>query len=203
MATFRIRLGFGLGLMLSMPIVLAAQIEDVQSFLSEVVVYGVIFVALVFALVVYTMRLRDDRSVPLAKVVEGRGLVHSVETDAPVTECVRIMARRKIGAVLVMDGERLSGIFTERDALNKVLAAGLDPNSTRVSAVMTRDPEYVSPSVTVGAAMKLITSRRFRHLPVVQDGKVIAVVSSGDLTHWLVRDRMAQAQKLEDLAVSS
>ncbi len=178
----------------------AAQLEQVQNFFNEFVIYlGVLFVVL-FGLYVYFMRLRDDRSAPLAKVVEERGPVHSVAPDAPVTECARIMAERRIGAVLVMDGEKLCGIFTERDALNKVMAAGLDARATKVSAVMTRDPTYVSPSVTVGEAMELVTARRFRHLPVVDGGKVLAVVSSGDLTHWLVKDNVGAKRELVDLA---
>ena len=98
-----------------------------------------------------------------------------------------------------MDGERLIGIFTERDALNKVLAGGLDPGNTKVSEVMTRDPYCVPPTTTVGDAMELITTRRFRHLPIVDNGKVLAVVSSGDLTHWLVQDQMGEVRELVDL----
>jgi CBS domain-containing protein len=102
-----------------------------------------------------------------------------------------------------MDGGRLIGIFTERDALNKVLAGGLDPGNTNVSEVMTKDPYCISPTTTVGDAMKLITKRRFRHLPIVDNGKVLAVVSSGDLTHWLVQDQIGEVQELVDLAVRS
>jgi CBS domain-containing protein len=102
-----------------------------------------------------------------------------------------------------MDGERLIGIFTERDALNKVLAAGLDSFGTKVSEVMTKDPHCIVPTTTVGEAMELVTTRRFRHLPVVENGKVLAVVSSGDLTHWLVKDQAGEVQTLVDLAARS
>ncbi|MEK7877412.1 MAG: CBS domain-containing protein, partial [Pseudomonadota bacterium] len=97
----------------------------------------------------------------------------------------------------------LIGIFTERDALNKVLAAGLDPVNTKVSAVMTKDPYCIPPTTTVGEAMQLVTQRRFRHLPIVENGKVLAVVSSGDLTHWLVKDQLREVQELVDLAARS
>ena len=110
------------------------------------------------------------------------------------------MTAEKIGALMVMDGERLKGIFTERDALNKVLADGLDPGSTKVSEVMTKDPYSIPPTTTVGDAMELITRRRFRHFPIVENGKVLAVVSSGDLTHWLVEDQIGEVQELVDLA---
>jgi CBS domain-containing protein len=82
----------------------------------------------------------------------------------------------------------------------KVLACGLDPNKTTVSEVMTKDPFCVGPTTTVGEAMKVVTTRRFRHLPIVDNGKVLAVVSSGDLTHWLVKDQMGEVQQLVDLA---
>jgi CBS domain-containing protein len=113
------------------------------------------------------------------------------------------MTASKIGALIVMDGERLIGIFTERDALNKVLAGGLDPGNTKVSEVMTKDPYCIPPTTTVGDAMELVTKRRFRHLPIVKNGKVLAVVSSGDLTHWLVKDQMGEVQELVDLAARS
>jgi CBS domain-containing protein len=113
------------------------------------------------------------------------------------------MTAGKIGALMVMDGGRLTGIFTERDALNKVLAGDLDPGSTKVSEVMTKDPYCIGPTTTVGHAMQLITERRFRHLPIVDDGKVLAVVSSGDLTRWLVKDQIGEVRELVDLAARS
>jgi CBS domain-containing protein len=113
------------------------------------------------------------------------------------------MTAGKIGALIVLDGERLTGIFTERDALNKVLAGGLDPGNTKVSEVMTKDPFCIRSTTTVADAMKLITKRRFRHLPIVDNGKVLAVVSSGDLTHWLVQDQTGEVQELIDFAARS
>jgi len=110
------------------------------------------------------------------------------------------MTAGKIGALIVMDGRRLIGIFTERDALNKVLAGGLDPGKTKVSEVMTPDPYCIPPTTTVGDAMASITKRRVRHLPIVDNGEVLAVVSSGDLTHWLVQDQMGEVKELVDLA---
>jgi len=94
----------------------------------------------------------------------------------------------------------VKGIFTERDALTRVLAAGLDPVRVRVAEVMTRDPTSVTPDMTVDAAMALITRRRFRHLPVMQEGRLLAVVSGGDLTRWLVKDQIGEAHELIGLA---
>ena len=187
MRTFLRSLTIGVGFALISPATLAAQLEDIQPFIGRAILYVLGSLAVIVAIVVYTMRLRDSRAAPLSRIFVGSDAIHSVRPDTMVTECVRAMATAKIGALLVMDNERLMGIFTERDALNKVLAAGLDPRSTKVSEVMTKEPYCVPPTTTVRAAMQVVTQRRFRHLPIVQDGKVLAVLSSGDLTHWLAK----------------
>jgi CBS domain-containing protein len=158
---------------------------------------------IIMAIGVYFMRLRDKRRAPLSRVFETGEAIHSVGPDNSVADCVRTMTTEKIGAVIVMDGERLMGIFTERDALNKVLAGGLDPVGTKVSMVMTKDPFCIPPTTTVGAALELVTNRRVRHLPIVDSGKVLAVISSGDLIHWLVKDQVGEVQELVDLAAGS
>jgi CBS domain-containing protein len=193
--------GTGIGLALLSPAVLAATQEEVlTTIFGQVQMYVFIVFVIIVIVGVYFMRSRDKRQTPLNEIFEEGKAIHSVGPDIPVTECVRLMTAGKIGALIVMDGERLIGIFTERDALNKVLAGGLDPGNTKVSEVMTKDPYCIRPTTTVGDAMKLITRRRFRHLPIVDNGKVLAVVSSGDLTHWLVQDQMGEVQELVDLA---
>ena len=164
-----------------------------------------IFVAfvIIMAVGVYFMRLRDRRRAPLSRVFETGEAIHSVGPDTSVADCVRSMTAAKIGALMVMDGERLLGVFTERDALNKVLAAGLDPAATRVSMVMTKDPISIPPSTTVSAALELVTTRRIRHLPIVDGGKVLAVISSGDLIRWLVEDRVGRVDEFVDVAARS
>ncbi len=119
---------------------------------------------------------------------EQNPMVHSVRPDVTVTECVRRMNELRIGAMLVMQEDQLVGIFTERDAITRVLGAGLDPSNTNVSGVMTENPVCVSTSTTLEEAMSIVTNQRIRHLPVVEDGKVLGMVSSGDLTHRLVED---------------
>ncbi len=178
----------------------AAQLEDVQTLISRGPMYALVLFAIIAAVWVYSMRLRDKRAAPLKRLLQEGEAIHSVGPDTLVTACVRTMSAEKIGALMVMDGESLIGIFTERDALNKVLAAGLDPRRTKVSEVMTKDPYCVPPTTTVGAAMGLVTTRRFRHLPIVENGKLLAVISSGDLTHWLVKDKIGEVRELVDLA---
>lgn len=176
-------------------------LENIQTVVGELSASLFLLFAIVVAVLVYFFRFREDkRAAPLSRLFDGRETVHFVGPDAVVAACARTMTAEKIGALVVMDGVKLVGIFTERDALNKVLAAGIDPRTTKVSEVMTRDPYCVSPSMTVGAAMELVTTRRFRHLPIVEAGKVLALVSSGDLTHWMVKDELSEVRELVDLA---
>ena len=196
-------LGIGIGLALIPSAASAAQLEDLQTVLNTVVLYTVLLFVIVVGFYSYFMRLRDKRRAPVGRLLGAREAIHSVGPDASVAESVRAMTANRIGALIVMEGERLVGIFTERDALNRVLAAGLDPVSTKISAVMTREPFCIPPGITVAEAMELVTKRRFRHLPIVENGKVLAVVSSGDLTHWLVQDQVGEVQALVDLAARS
>lgn len=191
-----------IGLTLLSPSAFSA-LEDVQSTFGKGVMYAFFLVVIVAAVVVYFMRFQDKRRTPLNKVFEEREAIHSVGPDALVSECASKMTSEKIGALVVMDGQRLIGIFTERDALSRVLAQGLDPARTKISDVMTRDPYCIPPTTTVGEAMQLVTTRRFRHLPVVENNKLLAVISSGDLTHWLVKDKIGEVQELVELAARS
>jgi CBS domain-containing protein len=153
-------------------------------------VYVLLLFGLVVAVGIFIRRSKGETAEPLSKLMEERrAAVHSVRPDVSVTECVRQMNELKIGAMLVMEGDRLAGIFTERDAMTRVLGGGLDPTQTAVSEVMSPDPVCVTPSTTLEEARALVTARRIRHLPVVDDGRVVGIVSSGDLTHWLVRDQ--------------
>ena len=122
--------------------------------------------------------------------------IHAVSPNTSVTECVQRMNRERIGAMLVMEDEHLVGIFTERDGLTKVVGAGLDPAHTSVNEVMSKDPFCVSPATTIAEAMDIISSQRFRHLPVVENGTVLGVVSSGDLTHRMVSERSVVVREL-------
>ena len=166
-------------------------------------VLAAVIIVLHFFIQLWKAFTRSEHRTPLDKLFNERETIHSVGPNTLVTECVRTMSTKKIGALIVLDGERMVGIFTERDALNKVLAAGLEPSKTKVSEVMTKDPYSVPPTTTVGDAMELVTKRRFRHLPIVKDGKVLAVVSSGDLTHWLIKDQMGEVQEVVGFAVRS
>ncbi len=100
--------------------------------------------------------------------------------DAMVREACTLMAEHGIGAVLVMRDETIEGIFTERDALNRVLAEGRDPDETRVGAVMTPEPVTLGPEATAVDALRLMTQIGFRHLPIVEQGRVYGIISMRD-----------------------
>ena len=109
-----------------------------------------------------------------------RGGVVTLPGRATVREASRLMAEHGIGAVLVMAEDRLDGIFTERDALNRVLAQDRDPDQTPLSEVMTREMVTVEPKTAAIDALRLMNEIGFRHLPIVEDGRVTGIISLRD-----------------------
>lgn len=108
--------------------------------------------------------------------------VASVKAENTVLEAAIIMRDRRIAALIVVDDAgALVGIVTERDMAFRAIAGGLDPNSARISQIMTANPDTLSPSDSASDALELMQTRRYRHLPVVDAGKCIAVVSVRDL----------------------
>jgi len=163
--------------------------------------YVLLIFALIVAVGIFFKRGKDKRSESVSELLEEHHVsIHSVDPDISVTECVRQMNEQQIGAMLVMKEDRLLGIFTERDAMTRVLGAGLEPSYTKVSAVMSHNPICISPLTTLDEAMAIVSNQRVRHLPVFEDGKVLGMVSAGDLTHWLVEDRAGEIRELVDIA---
>ncbi len=116
----------------------------------------------------------------ISNIIDGRPLV-SGTTDMNVRAACRLMAEKKIGALLLVDNNRIAGIFTERDALNKVLAGGLDPDSTQVSQVMVKDPQTIRADKPLAYALQFMADGCFRHVPVVDaDGTPLGMVSARD-----------------------
>lgn len=122
--------------------------------------------------------------------------LYSVPVGALVTDAVVTMVENNVGSVLVMDGERLRGLFTERDLMCRVVHEGRDPRDTPVHEVMTDEVAAVDPSMTLDEAMSLCTERRVRHLPVYEGDELLGIVSAGDLTKAAVRD---QQHTIDDL----
>jgi CBS domain-containing protein len=113
------------------------------------------------------------------EIVAKRKVV-TAPSKTTVNQAARLMEDNEVGALLVMEKGRLVGIFTERDALFRVLAAGRDPRTTALSDVMTRDPKSIHPDKAFGHAMLMMYEGGFRHVPVVEKGHPLGVVSTRD-----------------------
>jgi len=113
----------------------------------------------------------------------------TLEPSASVLEAARMMAYLRIGALLIVEDDKLVGIFSERDALTRVVAKELDPATTTIADAMTRDPVTIAPDATVQQALDIMAERGFRHLPVIDGDKIVAIVSIRDL-YRCVKDQM-------------
>ena len=188
-------------LLLLSPAALAEQVTLPAPVLKWSFYILLIFAASVTIGIFFFSKGKNGKNESLSDLLSGKQTtIHSVTPGICVMECVRQMNEHKIGAMLVMESDSLLGIFTERDAVTRVLGAGLDPATTKVSEVLSKDPICVTPSTTLDEAMGIVTHQRFRHLPVVQEGKVLGMVSSGDLTHRLVQDQAGEIRELVDIA---
>ena len=136
-------------------------------------------------------------NVSISHLLEGKGrALHTVPVSVTVTQAVQEMNRHRIGAILVMDGPKLAGIFTERDVLTRVVAAGLDPRTTPVNRVMTAEVLSVLPETTVQQVMDIFAEKRCRHLPVMDGGELAGLISIGDVSRWMANQHRAEAESL-------
>jgi CBS domain-containing protein len=123
--------------------------------------------------------------------------VCTIGPDAPVIEALKLMAEREIGALLVVDGEALAGILSERDYARKVILQGKSSRDTPVREIMTSRVVCVTPQRTVEECMALMTDKRIRHLPVLDSGKLIGVLSIGDLVKEVIAEQKTTIAQLE------
>ncbi len=115
----------------------------------------------------------------IGSIIEGQELV-TAPGGATVAEAARLMRERAVGAVMVLDEGKLVGVFTERDALFRVVAESRDVQTTRLSEVMTRHPRTVSPDMAFSDALHIMHEGGFRHVPVVRDGRPVGMISCRD-----------------------
>jgi CBS domain-containing protein len=129
-------------------------------------------------------------------VRKGTAVV-SVPPTATVLDAAHVMNDKGIGGVVVLDGTTLVGIFTERDIMRRVVAANRDPAQTLVSDVMTTDCVTILPDVQIAVCRTMMSTRRIRHLPVVHDGGLVGMITSGDVLAFEVTQAEAQIEQLE------
>lgn len=134
----------------------------------------------------------------VAQVLEEKSSkVVSVAPGSSVYDALKLMAERDIGAVVVLDGERLAGILSERDYARKVILLGKSSRETSVSEIMTHRVVCVRPSATIDECMALMTDKRIRHLPVLTDKHVIGVISIGDVVKETIAEQKHIIEQLE------
>ena len=127
---------------------------------------------------------------------KGRDVI-AISPDASVFDAIRLMAEKGIGALAVIQDGRLVGMLSERDYARKVIIKGRSSRETRVGDIMTADVVATTASQTVNDCMNLMTDRRIRHLPVVEDDEVIGMISIGDLVQAIISDQQAEIEHLE------
>jgi len=111
--------------------------------------------------------------------------VHSITPGATVYDALKIMAEKEIGALVVLDGEKMVGILSERDYARKVILSGKSSQETFVRDIMTSDVTYTSPDKKVKKCLSIMTKKHFRHMPVLEEGKVVGIISIGDVKRKL------------------
>lgn len=128
---------------------------------------------------------------------EKGGNIWSVSSTQTVYEAVRTMAELGVGALMVIDDDQLVGMFSERDYARKVILEGRASRETHVSQVMSSPPITIHPQATAQEGLALMTQKRFRHLPVTEEGKLLGLVSIGDLVNAVIDDQQSLIAQLE------
>jgi CBS domain-containing protein len=127
---------------------------------------------------------------------KGRHII-SIAPEASVFDAIVLMAEKAVGSLVVMEDDELCGIITERDYARKVIIKGRSAKTTTVAEIMTAEVLTASSSETVNDCMEVMTEKRLRHLPVVEDNRVIGLISIGDLVEAIIADQQEAIEQLE------
>lgn len=135
----------------------------------------------------------------VADILRSKGsTIYSIRSDESVYEAVRAMVGHNVGSLLVLDGDEVKGIVTERDYLREIVLRGRTSKSTLVHEIMTREIVVIEPGRSIEECMAIMTERRIRHLPVVEAGSLVGVISIGDLVKRIASDREVEIRYLTD-----
>ncbi len=137
----------------------------------------------------------------IRSVMESKKIL-TLPPDAAVSAAARLMAARNVGAVMVVEQERLVGIFTERDAVFRVIAQGRDVQTTRLADVMTASPQTIDPDKPYGHALFMMYQHGFRHVPVVENGRPVGIVSSRNALDPDMEEFVSEAQRRKHIQKS-
>jgi CBS domain-containing protein len=136
------------------------------------------------------------------QILAGKAGVHTVSPDDTIFDALRLMADKNVGAVLVLSGGEIAGIVSERDYARKVVLLGRTSKTTPVREIMTTDVISVEPGWTADQCMALMTDRRIRHLPVVENGALVGIISIGDVVRAVVDSQQFVIKSLENYIMS-
>ena len=131
-----------------------------------------------------------------AQLREKASAIQTIPPNATVFDAISLMAERNVGALPVIQGGRLVGMLSERDYTRKVMLMGRTSRDTLVSEIMTQNPLTVGPDNTVGDCMEIMTEERVRHLPVIENGELVGILSIGDLVKWIISTQTATIEHL-------
>jgi CBS domain-containing protein len=131
-------------------------------------------------------------------ILDSKGkVVFSVEPSVMVLQAITLMCEKNIGGLLITEGDKLVGIFTERDYARKLILKGKSSKDTPIGDLMTRNPFTVTPENSIEDCMKLMTDKHIRHLPVEEDGKLIGMISIGDVVKQIIAEQKSIIEHLE------
>jgi CBS domain-containing protein len=123
--------------------------------------------------------------------------VWKIQINATVLEALKLMAEKQISSVMVMDGNQVAGIFTERDFAHKVGLLDENPSTVKVGEVITRELITVTPNTSINQCMAIVTDHRVRHLPVLEDGQLVGIISIGDIVKDMIEELEFVVEQLE------
>jgi len=134
----------------------------------------------------------------IRQILAGKPEIYSIEPEATVFDALRLMEQKNIGALLVLQGQKLAGIFSERDYARRMILHGRSSKETKVREVMTPEVFVIAPDTTSGECMVHMTDRHIRHLPVLEAGRVVGVISIGDVVRSVIEDLRFTVRQLEN-----